>query len=68
MRTATAIPIQPLSKLSTAVVKAAYIQAMNHRGEHGNYPVSCPIDPPGYEATNTGSPRCFKTVSHCKKR
>lgn len=41
----TVIPTHSLSELSTAVTKAACVQAMNDRGEHGNYPVSAPIDP-----------------------
>lgn len=40
----TAVPVRSVSEVSTAITKAACLQAMNDGGEHGNNPIAAPLD------------------------
>ena len=63
----TAIPIRSLSKLSTAVTKAACLQAMNYRGAYGNYPISAPVDPQAMRPLIRGAPAVLKSYLIAKR-
>lgn len=63
----TAISIRALNELSTAVTKAACIQAMNDKGEHGNYLVSAPTDPQAMKPLTQGAPTVLKPYLITKK-
>lgn len=43
-RKSTAVPVRSEREVSTAVTKAACLQAMNDRGAHGNNPIAASLD------------------------
>ena len=63
----TAIPIRSLSELSTAVTKAACLQATNDRGAYGNYPISAPVDPQAIKPLTRGAPAVLKPYLIAKR-